>query len=87
MVDKTCDSPPRRMSRRNQGQLPLSPSESIKDSPCRELKMLSRTGGRGGKLYDDTTDWDFFPDDLDDYSSDDERITEEPIAFTFKRHP
>ena len=78
MDDDLCESPPRRISLRTRGQRPPSPPNSNKDSPVKELKILERTGGREGKLYNDTTKWQLFPDDCSEYCS----YKEVEIAFT-----
>ena len=43
--------------------------------------MLSRTGGRRGKLYNDTTEWDYFPEDCLEASSDKEFESYDDIPF------
>ena len=44
--------------------------------------MLARTSGRGEKLYDDATEWDFFPDDHSGSSSENELEINDHIQFT-----
>ena len=44
--------------------------------------MLARTGGRGGKLYNDTVEWDYLPDDCSVNSTDDEDEVIDHIPFT-----
>ena len=82
MSEKRVESPSRRISLRNRGELPTSPSATNKDSPVKELKMLARSGGCRGKLYDDTTEWDYFPDNCSVTSSDDEDEVHKDIPFT-----
>ena len=81
MDEATCESPARRVSRRIRGEEPTSLSKSNIDSPCRELKMSVRTGECGGKLYNDSTDWEIFPDDDDDYSLNEDNSPQDNIAF------
>ena len=87
MNEKTLESPYRKISLYNRGELLTSPSDTHKDLPVKELKKLARTGGRGGKLYDDTTGWDYFPDDCFVTSSDHEDEVHEDVPFIQKRRP
>ena len=81
-MSNPCDSPPRRVSRRSHGEPPICAWDSIKESPVKELKMLARSGGRGGKLYDDENEWDFFHDEDSESCSEDELDVHEHIEFS-----
>ena len=82
MDDDLCKSPQRRISLRTRGECPASPFDDNRDSPVRELKNLARTGGHGGRLFNDSTEWQLFPKHCTQTSFEQETDIEEEITFT-----
>ena len=65
------DSPSKRASRRTRGEDPITDNGTEDDTPLRELRMLTQ-GGKGGRPYDDSNKWNFFPEkSLTSYTEDD----------------